>query len=269
MRMRLARCWFVAGVLAVPLAGCEYAGPADTVTKSHAQPGSGQKPSFEENAGQVARLLQASADEPGLPTDEEPSGELSIVLAPGDYVVKGACAGVHGVKVSIVQGEKPPLTVPYTCDSVLERFIRHTGGPITVSAVAPVDKPAAAGVLLQPNTDPRASELEDLSQWAAQQLQPWLPGELGGYAGSSSAIGQGISADPGSYEVRFLCEGAPEAEFSVSSPAGAEVLAPVSVPCNGDVFRAPVELRTKGADLTMAPSNGVKSRYAFRLVPAP
>lgn len=267
--MRLTRFWFVAAVLIVPLTGCEYNGPAGQAVVSPTESATEQKPSFEENVNDVVRLLGASTDEPGLPTDEDPGGEISVGLAPGDYMVKSACAGVHGVKVSIVQGEKQPLTVPYTCDSVLERFIRHAGGPITISAVTPMDKPAAAGVMLQPNTDPRASELEDLSDWSAQQLQPKLRGQLAGSAGSTARTGHGMSADPGSYEVHFLCEGAPEAEFSVSSWAGAEVLAPVRVPCNGDTFKAPVELRTQGADFSMAPSNGVESRYAFRLVPTP
>ncbi|MFP5311365.1 MAG: hypothetical protein ACLGH7_02985, partial [Actinomycetes bacterium] len=116
--------------------------------------------------------------------------------------------------------------------------------------------------------DPRASALEDMSEWAAQQLQPAIPGQLAGSAGSNSATGFGMSAEPGSYEVHFTCEGAPEAQFSVSSWAGAEVLAPVGVPCNGDVFEASLELPTKGADFSMAPSNGAESRYAFRLVPS-
>lgn len=217
----------------------------------------------------MARLLDASGDEPGMPTDRKPLGELSVVLAPGDYTVRSACAGVHGVEVSIVHSEKPTMTVPYRCDAVLERFIRHAGGPITIRAVAPLDKLAAAGVTLQPNTDPRASELQDMSEWSAQQLQPRLPGEFAGSAASRSTTGHGVSADAGSYEVQFLCEGAPEAELTVSSWAGAQILAPVLVPCNGEVFTSRVELQTNGADFTMAPSAEVKTRYAFKLVPTP
>ncbi|WP_144406306.1 hypothetical protein [Arthrobacter sp. SPG23] len=201
-----------------------------------------------------------------MPSETEPAGELSVDLVPGDYMVKGACAGVHGLKVSIVEGEKAPLTVPYTCDSVMERFIRHTGGPITISATPPMDKPAAAGVTIRPNTDPRAAALKDMAEWLAQQLQPEIAGQHAGSAGSNSPTSMGMPAEPGSYEVHFICEGPPEAQFSVSSWAGVEVLAPVRVPCNGDVFKASVELPTKGADFNMAPSNGAESRYAFRLV---
>ena len=85
-----------------------------------------------------------------------------------------------------MQGEKPTLGAPYTCDAVLERFVRHTGGLITISTVSHVATPAAAGVMLEPNTDPRASEAEDMSEWGAQQLQPKLPGQLAGAASSSS-----------------------------------------------------------------------------------
>jgi hypothetical protein len=143
-------------------------------------------------------------------------------------------------------------------------------GPVGQETASPIEsgmekKPSS---LLQPSPDPRASELEDMSEWSAQQLQPKLPGQWAGSAGSSSPASHGLSADPGSYEVHLLCEGAPAAEFSVSSWAGAEVLAPARVPCNGDVFKAPVELLTQGADFSMAPSNeGAECRYAFRLVP--
>lgn len=266
--MRLARSWFVAAVLIIPLAGCEYSGPGDRVAVSPTQGGTEQKPSFEENVDEVARLLKTSADDPGMPSEPKPAGELSVDLAPGDYMVKSACAGVHGVKVSIVEGEKAPLTLPYACDSVLERFLRHAGGTVTISATPPLDKPAAAGVIVQPNTDPRASELEDMSEWLAQQLQPEIPGQSAGSTGSNSATSFGMSAEPGSYEVHFICEGPPEAQFSVSSWEGAEVLAPVLVPCNGDVFKASVELSTKGADFNMDPRNGAQGRYAFRLVPS-
>lgn len=265
--MRLARSWFVAAVLIMPLAGCEYSGQEDKVTVSPNQGGSEQKPSFEENVDEVARLLGTSADDPGMPSEAESAGELSIDLAPGDFIVKSACAGVQEVRVSVVQGGKPPLTLPYTCDSVLQRFVRHTGGPITISAIPPVGKPAAAGFTVQPNTDPLMSEQEDLSEWSAQQLQPEIPGQFAGSAvGSNSATTAVLfSAVPGSYEVHFICEGPTEVQFSMSTRTGAEVLAPVTLPCKGDVFKAPMELPTMGADFNVAPSNG--ARYAFRLVP--
>lgn len=266
-QMRLARSWFVAAVLIMPLAGCEYSGLEDKVAVSPNQGGS-EKRSFGENVDEVARLLEASADDPGMPSEAESAGEVSIDLAPGDYMVKSACAGVQEVKVSVVQGEKPPLTLPYMCDSVLQTFVRHAGGPITISAIPPVDKPAAAGFTVQPNTDPLASEYEDLSEWSAQQLQPEIPGQFAGSTpGSNSATTAVLfSAVPGSYEVHFICEGPTEVQFSVSTRTGVEVLAPVRVLCKGDVFKASVELPTKGADFNMAPSNG--ARYAFRLVPA-
>lgn len=267
--MRMATGPLVSAVLIVALAGCEYTGPESAPVSSQAQAGGTRMLSFEENVDEVARALMVSSDEPGMPTVGEPLGKLSVDLAPGDYVIKSACAGVHGVTVSIVQGEKPTIGVPYTCDSVLERFVRHAGGPITISTVSPVDKPAAAGVMLELNTDPRASEFEDMSEWVARQLQPKLPGQLAGAASSSSPTSQGLSAEPGSYEVQFLCDGAADVEFSVASWTGAEVLSPMSIPCNGNVFKAPVELRTRGAEFSMVPSSGTKTRYAFKLVPNP
>jgi hypothetical protein len=264
--MRFARSWFVAAAIVILVAGCEYSGPGDKATVSPTQGNTEQQRSFEENVDEVARLLEASADDPGMPSASEPAGKLSVDLAPGDYVVKSACAGVKGVKVSILEGEKAPLTVPYTCDSVLERFVRHTGGPITISATPPLDEAAAAGVIVQANSDPRAAELEDMSEWAAQQLQPRIPGQSAAATSSNTATSFGMSAEPGKYEVHFICEGPPEAQFSMSSWAGAEVLAPVPVPCDGEVFKASVELSTKGTDFNMVPSNGAEGRYAFRLV---
>lgn len=89
-------------------------------------------------------------------------------------------------------------------------------------------------------------------------------------AGSASASSSyGISAEPGTYELHFTCEGPAEAELSVSTWAGVEVLAPVLIPCNGVVFRAQVQLATEGADFRMNPAAGTEGRYAFRLVPSP
>jgi hypothetical protein len=263
------RVLFVLAALVIPLAGCEYGSPAEGPRQSSPQASTAQPRSFEENVDAVARLLEVSTSDPGMPSEAESAGELSIVLAPGDYTVKAACAGVHGAKLTIVKGEGLPEATPYTCDSTLERFVRHAGGPITISAIPPTGRPAATGVTVQPNTEPRASELEDMREWALLQLKPDLPRQLAGSASSNTATSSGfVSAGPGNYEVHFICEGPPEAQLSVSTSAGAEVLAPVQVPCNGDVFKAPVELATQGADLHMDPGNGPEGRYAFRLVPS-
>lgn len=204
-----------------------------------------------------------------MPSEAEPAGKLSLVLAPGDYTVTGACAGVYGAKLTLVRGDEGlPKATEFKCDATLERFLRHTGGPITISAVPASGRPAAAGLTLGPNTDPQASALEDLTEWASQKLKPELPGELGGFTASGSPTGFGTSAEPGTYELHFLCEGPPKAGLSVSTWAGAEVLAPVQVDCNGDIFRATVQLGTEGADLKMDPGSGPAARYAFRLVPS-
>jgi hypothetical protein len=155
--------------------------------------------------------------------------------------------------------------MPFTCDTKLERFVRHTGGPITISVVPATGSPAAAGVTLEPNDDPRASALEDMGEWSSQQLKPALPGQVAGSA--SSSAGYGMAVEPGNYELHFICEGPLEAVLSVSTWAGTEVLAPVRVPCNGDVFKAQVQLATEGADFRMNPGSGTEGRYAFRLVP--
>jgi hypothetical protein len=216
----------------------------------------------------VARLLNASAAAPGMPSEAEPAGELSIVLAPGDYEITSACSGVYGAKLTIVKGDGPPEAMGFTCDSALERFVRHTGGPIRIKAIPATGKPAAAGVTLEPNTDPQASEMEDMSDWASQKLKPVLPGELSGYTSSNTSTSSGMSAEPGNYELHFLCEGPSEAELSVLTWAGVEVLAPAQVSCDGDVFKATVQLGTKGADLKINPGSGPDGRYAFRLVPS-
>ncbi|UZX02137.1 hypothetical protein F8G81_05520 [Arthrobacter sp. CDRTa11] len=204
-----------------------------------------------------------------MPSETEPAGELTIELAPGDYTVKSACAGGNSANLSIVQGERPPLTMPYTCDSVLERFVRHPGGPLTISATVPTGKPAAAGVTVQPNTDARASELEDLQEWSAQRLGPEKPGQHYGSTVSDTVTNYGMTAlDPGTYELHFVCEGPPEVQLSVSVPSGAEVLAPVRVPCNGDLFKTSLELVSQDADFRIDPGDRTVGRYAFRLVPS-
>ena len=269
MQTRRTRVLFVLAAIVISLAGCEYDGPSEGPRQLSHQPSTPQPRSFEENIDDVARLLEVSTSDPGMPSEAESAGELSIELGPGDYMVKTACAGVHGAKLTIVKGEGMPEATEYKCDSILERFVRHAGGPITISAIPPTGRPAATGVTVQPNTDPRASELEDRAEWASRQLKPDLPGQSAGSASSNTATSVGfMSAEPGNYEVHFICEGPPEAQLSVSTSARAEVLAPVQVPCNGEVFTAQVRLATEGADFHMDPGNGAEGRYAFRLVPS-
>ncbi|TAP44862.1 hypothetical protein [Arthrobacter sp. S39] len=119
-----------------------------------------------------------------------------------------------------------------------------------------------------PDSLPKPSGFDDMREWSSQQLQPRLPGQLAGSASSNTTIGSGLSAKPGNYELHFICDGPSEAELSVSSWAGVEVLAPVQVPCEGSVFKAQVQLDTEGVDLSMNPGNGPQGRYAFRLVPS-
>jgi hypothetical protein len=75
-------------------------------------------------------------------------------------------------------------------------------------------------------------------------------------------------AEPGEYELHFVCAGPTFAELSVSTVAGAEVLAPVRVPCDGQAVKTPLLLPAQGADLTMTPDDGVDGRFAYRLIPA-
>jgi hypothetical protein len=215
----------------------------------------------------VARLLGTPVSEPGMPSEAEPVGKLSVVLAPGDYLVTGACAGVHGAKLTIVKGDGIPEEMRFECDSPLARFLRHAGGPVTISAVPPTGRPAATGVKVQTNPDQRLSDSADFSEWSSKQLQPHLPGELGGTTMANTTTTGTLMAEPGQYELRLVCEGPPGAELSVSTTAGVEVLAPVQVACDGQVFRAPVLLPTEGADLRMSPAGGLDARFAYKLVP--
>ncbi|GKV73545.1 hypothetical protein NCCP2145_29260 [Pseudarthrobacter sp. NCCP-2145] len=256
----------VAAVLAMSLAGCEYSGPDEPPAPSSPPPATPSAASFKDNVSEVARLLEASPTDPGMPSEAEPAGKLSLELAPGDYLVTGACAGVYGAKLTLVKADGVPEVTSFECTSTLDRFVRHDGGALTISAVPPTGRPAATGVKVQVNPDRRASELEDLSDWAAQQLQPGLPGELRGTSRGNTTTTAGLSAPPGQYELHLVCAGLPVAELSVSTWNGAEVLAPVQVPCSGSVFKAPVVLPTEGADLTMGPG-GLDSRFAYRLVP--
>jgi hypothetical protein len=269
MQARRGEAVFLVALVAMALAGCEYSGPEEQRPAS-SPPATPQPRSFEENAQEVARLLDASPTDPGMPSESEPAGKLVLVLAPGDYMVSGACAGVHGAKLTIVQADGVPEASSFECASALDRFVRHDGGPITISAVPPTGKPSATGVKVQPNPDRRASELEDLSEWSSQQLQPQVPGELRGAGSSTTPTSGTLMAGPGQYELHFVCVGVPGAELSVSTPAGAEVLAPVQVPCDGQVFEASVLLATAGADLRMSAgdgSAGSEARFAYRLVP--
>jgi hypothetical protein len=106
-----------------------------------------------------------------------------------------------------------------------------------------------------------------LSEWTTQQLQPQVPGELRGTSGANTTTTGTLMAEPGEYELHFVCAGPTFAELSVSTAAGAEVLAPVRVPCDGQAVKTPLLLPTQGADLTMTPDDGVDGRFAYRLVP--
>jgi hypothetical protein len=262
------RVLFAIPALLILLAGCEYSGPAEGPTQSSTQGATAPPRSLKENLDEVARLLDASTTDPGMPSEAAAAGKLSTVLAPGDYTVTAACAGVYGAKLTIVRGEGHPEATELMCNATLERFLRHTGGPITISAVPATGSPAAAGLTLKPNTDPQASALEDMVEWASQKLTPELPRQTAGSTASNSSTGFGLSAEPGTYELHFVCDGPPTAELSASTWAGAEVLAAVQVNCDGDVFKATVQLGTEGVDLKMNPGSGQDARYAFRLVPS-
>jgi hypothetical protein len=249
----------------VVLAGCEYTGP-DERGPSPTATATPQQRSFEDNVTEVARLLGASPTDPGMPSKAEPAGKLFLVLAPGDYMVTGACAGVHGAKLTIVREDGVPEASEFKCGSVLDRFFRHDGGPLTISAIPRTGKPSATGVRIQPNPDPKLSELEDLSEWSAPLLQPPERGELRGTNIANSTTGVTLMAEPGGYNLDFVCAGAAFAELSVATTAGAEVLAPVRVPCDGPT-RTPLSLPTKGADISFSPLERTDTRFAFRLVP--
>jgi hypothetical protein len=254
--------------LAMAIAGCEYGGLDARPAPASSPVSPPQARSFEENAAEVVRLLGTPSSDPGMPSEGEPAGKLSLVLAPGDYVVTGACAGVYGAKLTIVKGEGLPEASSFECDAALDRFVRHSGGPITISAVPPTGKPSATGVKVQPNTDSRASELEDFSDWSGQQLQPYAPGESRGATSANATTTGSLQAEPGQYELHFVCSGPPGAELSAASWAGAEVLTPVQIICDGQVFKTTLVLPTEGVDLTMSPGGGLDGRFAYKLVPA-
>jgi hypothetical protein len=205
-----------------------------------------------------------------MPTEAEPAGKLATVLAPGDYIVTAACAGGYFAKLTIVEGDGPPTSTDVDCDTTFQRFLRHAGGPITISAIPSTGRPAAAGVAIGPNTDPMASAQADMGEWSSKQLKPAVPGENAGSAASNLPTSFGMSAKPGTYELQFLCEGRSGTELSVASWSGAEILAPAQVHCNGDIFKTTVQLEagTERVDFKVNPGDGPETRCAFRLVPA-
>ncbi len=215
----------------------------------------------------MAALLGVSLTEPGMPSDAEPAGKLSLALAPGDYLVTGACAGVYGAKLTIVGEDGVPERAEFRCDATLDRFMRHNGGPVTISTVPPTGKPSATGVKIEANPDPRLSELEDLSDWSSQQLQPVLPGELRGSHQGNQPAAATLTAEPGQYELQIVCDGVPWTKAGLAAAAGAEILAPVNIPCDGKVLKVPVLLTGKGAGFRVNPDENPSARFAYRLVP--
>lgn len=250
------------------LAACEYSGPDEQQPASPAAAATPELRSFDENVDEVAALLGASPTEPGMPSDAEPAGKLSLVLAPGDYLVTGACAGTYGAKLTITGEDGVPELSYFECTDTLDRFMRHDGGPVTISAVPPTGKPSATGVKIQANPDPRASELEDLSDWSAQQLQPRLPGELRGTHRGNTVFRSTLMAEPGAYQLHIVCDGTPHARLSLATAAGAEIQAPVNIICEGKLMETPVVLPTQGLDITLDPIGSLSARFAYRLVPA-
>lgn len=203
-----------------------------------------------------------------MPSDEEPAGKLTLVLAPGDYMVTGACAGTYGAKLTITGEDGVPELSYFECTDTLDRFMRHDGGPVTISAVPSTGKPSATGVKIQANPDPRASELKDLSEWSSQQLQPRIPGELSGSHRGNTVFTSTLMAKPGRYELHIVCDGTPYAGLALATAAGAEIQAPVNIICEGTVLKSPVVLPTEGLDITIDPVGSPSARFAYRLVPA-
>lgn len=270
MQTQRGRVLLVLAGFVLALAGCAYSDPPEQPVGSSSEGATVPPRSVEENVGDVARLLGASVADAGMPTEAEPAGKLATVLAPGDYVVRAACAGGYFSKLTIVEGDGLPLSTDVDCDAtIFQRFLRHAGGPITVSAIPSTGRPAAAGVAIGPNTDPMASAQEDMNEWSSKQLKPAVPGEMAGSAASNSPTSLGMSVKPGTYQLHFLCEGSSGTELSVASWSGAEVVAPVQVHCNGKIFKTTVQLEagTDRVDFTMKPGDGAETRYAFRLVP--
>ncbi|WP_457962209.1 hypothetical protein M1E17_11540 [Arthrobacter sp. D1-29] len=266
-------------MLAIALAGCQYIGEDEKLVNSPTPSATAPPRSVQDNIDDVARLLEVSEDAPGMPSEAKPAGELTVDLAPGDYEIKAACAGVLTANLTLVKAWGPPEPMEYPCDTTpVKRFESHAGGPLTIraepltgdAAVAGVTDAAVAGVTVGPNGDPQGPRSLDLLKWSLQQLKPELPGEIFGAGESNTDVsyGSGRSAAQGTYELHFLCEGPSEAELSVSASDGAEVFGPVQVSCDGGVYKATVQLATQGADVKVTPAAGPDVRYAFRLVPS-
>ena len=117
--------------------------------------------------------------------------------------------------------------------------------PVTIRSASSLAKPAAAGVAIRPNTDPRAAKLEDMSEWSAQQFKPSIPGQTMASTAANHATSISMSTRPGSYELHFICDGPTGARFSMSSN-GAGTVDPVGVPCNGVTLRRPLTCRRPG-----------------------
>lgn len=252
------------------LTGCEYGGSGELPVQASAQAATPPSQGFDENLDQIARRLDVSATDPGLPSEAGVGGEMSADLAPGDYLIMAACAGVDGAMLTVTRGEDVSESADVKCGPRFEQFIRHPGGRITISAVpGPGRTESAAGVALKVNDNPKAAELEDMREWSAQKLKPAMPGQIAGSTSSNSSTGYGFQAEPGTYELQLVCEGASGAEVSMVTWSNSKILIPQAVQCNGDVFTATVDLPTKGADLRMEPVDGdMDTRYAFRLIPA-
>jgi hypothetical protein len=258
-------------VLAIPLVGCQYSGEDEILANSPFPSATAQPRSFHETIDDVARLLEVSEDAPGMPSEANPAGELTMDLVPGDYEIKAACAGVLSAEITLVSAGGQPEVMHWLCDTTaMKRFERHAGGPLTVRATPFPGDAAVVGVTVGQNSNLDASRSKDLLEWSRQKLKPELPGEVFGAGESNTAIsyGSGEPAAPGKYELHFFCEGPSAAELSVSAWDGANVLAPMEVPCNGDVSRTTLQLATEGADVKVDPAAGPDVRYAFRLVPS-
>ena len=104
IRTQRRRVLFVLTALLIPLAGCEYDGPAEGRAPSSERATEPAR-TLAENIGEVARLLAASSTDPGMPSEAEPAGKLSLV-APGTMTVTSACAGAYGAKLTIVIGDE-------------------------------------------------------------------------------------------------------------------------------------------------------------------
>lgn len=109
-------------VLAIPLVDCQYIGEDEKLPNSPFPSATAQSGSLQGNIDDVARLLEVSTTEPGMPSEANPAGELTVNLAPGDYEITAACAGVPTATLSLVKGGGPPETTEYPCDGISVRY---------------------------------------------------------------------------------------------------------------------------------------------------